>query len=126
MMVTAASLANEGKIPITGTYGVFASGRPWDQIRTTICYDSLNVKIGGAHGGVSVGADGATHQALEEIALMSILPNMHLFVPCDAVETKRLSTQSPFWMCRGRLISALRVKPHRLSPMRTPHCYLSF
>lgn len=91
MMVMAAGLANEGKIPITGTYGVFASGRPWDQIRTTICYDHLNVKIGGAHGGVSVGADGATHQALEEIALMSILPNMHLFVPCDAVETERLS-----------------------------------
>ena len=91
MMVLAAGFALEGKIPITGTYGVFASGRPWDQIRTTICYDNLNVKIAGAHGGVSVGADGATHQALEEIALMSILPNMNLFVPCDSVETKRLS-----------------------------------
>ncbi|MFN2302822.1 MAG: transketolase, partial [Anaerolineales bacterium] len=91
MMVVAAGLANEGKIPITGTYGVFASGRPWDQIRTTICYDNLSVKIAGAHGGVSVGPDGATHQALEEIALMSILPNMHVFVPCDAMETERLS-----------------------------------
>jgi transketolase len=91
MMVVAAGLAHEGKIPITGTYGVFASGRPWDQIRTTICYDNLNVKIAGAHGGISVGADGATHQALEEIALMNILPNMRLVVPCDAVETERLS-----------------------------------
>ncbi|MBI6546004.1 MAG: transketolase [Cyanobacteria bacterium NC_groundwater_1444_Ag_S-0.65um_54_12] len=90
MMQVAAGLALEGKIPVTGTYGVFASGRPWDQLRTTICYDKLNVKIAGAHGGISVGADGATHQALEEIPLMAILPNMTLFVPCDAVETDRI------------------------------------
>ncbi|MBZ5620986.1 MAG: transketolase, partial [Acidobacteriia bacterium] len=61
----------------------------WDQIRTTICYSNMNVKIAGAHGGISVGADGATHQALEEISLMNILPNMHLLVPCDSVETER-------------------------------------
>ena len=89
MMEVAAGLAKEGKIPVTGTYGVFASGRPWDQIRTTICYGNLNVKIGGAHGGVSVGADGATHQALEEISLMNCLPNMNLSVPADAVETRK-------------------------------------
>ena len=89
MMVVAAGLAKEGLIPVTGTYGVFASGRCWDQIRTTICYSNLNVKIAGAHGGISVGADGATHQALEEISLMNILPNMHLLVPCDSVETER-------------------------------------
>jgi transketolase len=89
MMVVAAGLAKEGLIPVTGTYGVFASGRCWDQIRTTICYSNLNVKIAGAHGGISVGADGATHQALEEISLMSILPNMHVEVPCDSVETKK-------------------------------------
>ena len=89
MMQVAAGLAVEGKIPITGTYGVFASGRPWDQIRTTICYGNLNVKIAGAHGGISVGQDGATHQALEEISLMYVLPNMHLEAPCDSVETDR-------------------------------------
>lgn len=89
MMQVAAGLALNGKIPITGTYGVFASGRPWDQIRTTICYANLNVKIAGAHGGVSVGPDGATHQSLEEIALMYVLPNMHIEVPCDSVETER-------------------------------------
>ncbi|MCG8569536.1 MAG: transketolase [Spirochaetes bacterium] len=94
MMTVAAGLALEGKIPITGTYGVFSSGRPWDQIRTTICYDSLNVKIAGAHGGVSVGADGATHQALEEISIMNILPNMQLVVPSDSVETERLCKTS--------------------------------
>jgi len=89
MMEVAAGLAKEGLIPVTGTYGVFASGRCWDQIRTTICYSNLNVKIAGAHGGISVGADGATHQALEEISLMAVLPNMHVVVPCDSVETER-------------------------------------
>jgi transketolase len=89
MMEVAAGLAKEGLIPVTGTYGVFASGRCWDQIRTTICYSNLNVKIAGAHGGVSVGQDGATHQALEEFSLMSILPNMHVLAPCDALETER-------------------------------------
>lgn len=89
MMEVAAGLAKEGLIPVTGTYGVFASGRCWDQIRTTICYSNVNVKIAGAHGGISVGADGATHQALEEIPLMNVLPNMHLLVPCDSVETER-------------------------------------
>jgi len=68
---------------------VFASGRCWDQIRTTICYSNLNVKIAGAHGGISVGPDGATHQALEEFSLMSILPNMHVLAPCDSLETER-------------------------------------
>ena len=94
MMAVAAGLAKEGLIPVTGTYGVFAAGRPWDQIRTTICYSNLNVKIAGAHGGVSVGADGATHQALEEITLMSVLPNMHLVAPCDAVEAERATVHS--------------------------------
>ena len=89
MMQVAAGLALTGKIPITGTYGVFAAGRPWDQIRTTICYGNLNVKIAGAHGGISVGQDGATHQALEEISLMYVLPNMVLEVPCDSVETDK-------------------------------------
>ncbi|MGA3324735.1 MAG: transketolase [Terriglobia bacterium] len=94
MMEVAAGLAKGGLIPVTGTYGVFASGRCWDQIRTTICYSNLNVKIAGAHGGISVGADGATHQALEEISLMAILPNMHVVAPCDSVETQRATLYS--------------------------------
>ncbi|MFQ6133061.1 MAG: transketolase [Armatimonadota bacterium] len=89
MMSVAGGMSRLGKIPVTGTYGVFATGRCWDQIRTTICYGELNVKIAGAHGGISVGPDGATHQSLEEISVMSILPNMHVSVPCDAVETER-------------------------------------
>ena len=110
MMEVAAGLAKEGLIPVTGTYGVFASGRCWDQIRTTICYSNLNVKIAGAHGGISVGADGATHQALEEISLMSILPNMHLFVPCDSVETERC-TQYALLELLGPPTYAMRARP---------------
>jgi transketolase len=87
MTVVAAGFAKEGKKSIIGTYGVFVSGRNWDQIRTTCCYNNFNVKIAGAHGGISVGADGATHQALEEIPLMYYLPNMHIEVPCDSIET---------------------------------------
>ena len=85
----AAGLAKEGKLPIFGTYGVFASGRNLDQIRTTVCYGDFNVMIAGAHGGISVGPDGATHQALEELFQMCGLPNMRVEVPCDAMETKR-------------------------------------
>jgi len=85
----AAGLAKEGKLPVFGTYGVFASGRNLDQLRTTVCYSNLNVLIAGAHGGVSVGADGATHQALEELFQMCGLPNMYVEVPCDIAETEK-------------------------------------
>ena len=85
----AAGFAKEGKIPFFGTYGVFAAGRALDQVRTTVCYGNWNVKIAGAHGGVSVGPDGATHQALEEIYQIAGLPNMRLLVPADAVETRK-------------------------------------
>lgn len=85
----AAGLALEGKIPYFTTYGVFAAGRAWEQIRTTICYGKLNVKVCGAHAGISVGLDGATHQALEDIATMRVLPNMTVFSPADYFETKK-------------------------------------
>jgi transketolase len=87
----AAGLAKEGKLPVFGTYGVFASGRNLDQVRTTVCYGGFTVFIAGAHGGVSVGPDGATHQALEELFQMCGLPGMTVVVPCDYVETKRAS-----------------------------------
>ncbi|HEY3397724.1 MAG TPA: transketolase [Armatimonadota bacterium] len=87
--LVAAGLAKEGKIPVVGSYGVFITGRNWDQLRTTVAYNRFNVKIADAHGGVSVGPDGATHQALEEISLITVLPNMTMVVPCDAVETEK-------------------------------------
>ena len=87
MATVATGLSLTGFIPYYTTYGVFAAGRCWEQIRTTICYNNANVKIGVAHGGVSVGQDGATHQALEDVAILRTLPNMQIVVPCDAIET---------------------------------------
>lgn len=92
----AAGLAVAGFTPFAATYGVFASGRPWEQIRTTVCYSDLNVKIGGSHSGLMVGPDGATHQALEEIAIMRCLPNMKVIVPCDVIETKKATMASAY------------------------------
>jgi transketolase len=87
MATIAAGLSLTGKIPFFATYGAFASCRAADQVRVTICYSNLNVKIGGAHGGISVGPDGATHQAMEEIAIMRSLPNMKMIIPADYHET---------------------------------------
>lgn len=85
----AAGLASEGKLPVFGTYGTFAAARNLDQIRVSICYGNFNVLIAGAHAGVSVGPDGATHQALEDLFAMCGLPNMSVVVPCDAIETRK-------------------------------------
>lgn len=120
MMEVAAGLAKEGLIPVTGTYSVFAAGRCWDQIRTTICYSNLNVKIAGAHGGISVGADGATHQALEEISLMAILPNMHVVVPCDSVETERATLYSLTELAGPAYIRFAREATPVVSTRETP------
>jgi transketolase len=87
MATIAAGLSLVGKIPFFSTYGAFATCRAADQLRVTICYSNLNVKIGGAHGGISVGPDGATHQALEEIAICRSLPNMKMIIPTDYYET---------------------------------------
>lgn len=89
MMGIAAGLAAAGKIPFISSYAVFSPGRSWDQCRVSVCYSNLNVKIAGAHTGVSVGPDGATHQALEDIAITRVLPNMTVIVPCDYLETKK-------------------------------------
>ena len=89
IMAVASGLALSGKIPFVSTYGVFAALRATDQIRISICYNNVPVKIGGAHAGVSVGPDGATHQALEDIAVMRVLPNMTVLSPCDATQTRK-------------------------------------
>lgn len=89
MLGIAAGLSLGGYVSYVSTYGVFVAGRAFDQIRTTICYSKLNVKIGGAHGGISVGPDGATHQALEEISMMRVIPEMKVIVPCDVHQTKK-------------------------------------
>lgn len=78
-----------GKIPFISSYAMFSPGRNWEQIRTTICYNGANVKIAGAHAGVSVGPDGATHQAVEDIAITRVIPNMTVIAPCDSIEAKK-------------------------------------
>lgn len=85
----AVGLASCGKVPFISSYAMFSPGRNWEQVRTTICYNNSNVKVAGAHSGVSVGSDGATHQAIEDIALMRILPRMTVVVPCDYYEAKK-------------------------------------
>ncbi|MEK9133197.1 MAG: transketolase [Patescibacteria group bacterium] len=93
MTTVAAGLAKEGKIPVIGSYSVFVTGRNWDQLRTTVCYSDLNVKIAVGHGGISVGPDGATHQGLEDISLLTILPNMKVVVPCDSIEADKATEE---------------------------------
>jgi transketolase len=89
LATVASGLAANGKIPFISSYATFSPGRNWEQIRTTICYNDVPVKIAGHHAGISVGPDGATHQATEDIALMSVLPNMTVFVPCDAQQAHK-------------------------------------
>jgi len=89
MMGVAAGMALIGKVPFVSSYAVFNPGRNWDQLRVSVCYSQANVKIIGAHAGLSVGPDGATHQALEDIAITRCLPNLIVIVPCDVHETQK-------------------------------------
>ena len=115
----AAGLALVGKIPFISSYAVFSPGRNWDQLRVSVCYNNLNVKIQGAHAGISVGPDGATHQALEDIALMRVLPNMTVVVPADAVQAEKATIASvnikgPVYLRFGR------DKVHVITDYKTP------
>ncbi len=85
----ASGMAAMGKIPFISSYAMFSPGRNWEQIRTTICYNNANVKIAGSHAGVSVGPDGGSHQALEDIAITRALPRMIVISPCDAIEARK-------------------------------------
>ena len=89
MMGLAAGLALAGKIPFVSTYAVFCPGRNWDQLRVSVCYSNANVKLTGAHAGVSVGPDGATHQGLEDIAITRCIPNLVVIAPADVIETRK-------------------------------------
>ncbi|SCP98413.1 transketolase family protein [Anaerobium acetethylicum] len=108
MMSVAAGIAAVGKTCFASTFAVFAAARGCEQIRNSICYPNLNVKIGATHAGISVGEDGASHQAIEDIAIMRAIPNMHVVQPCDAVSTRlavkaALETDGPFYLRLGRL-----------------------
>lgn len=107
MMAASAGLASCGKIVFVSTFAMFATGRCWDQIRNTVCYNNFNVKIVATHGGITVGPDGASHQAIEDIALMRSIPTMRIIVPCDAYEARdavitAYKTPGPFYIRLGR------------------------
>jgi transketolase len=107
MMATAAGLSSCGKVVFVSTFAMFASARALDQVRNSICYNNLNVKIVATHSGVTVGEDGASHQALEDINFMRAIPNMKIIVPCDGIETRSAviaayETPGPFYVRLGR------------------------
>ena len=106
MIATAAGLSAAGKIPFAASFAMFATGRTYDQIRNSVCYPEFNVKIIGTHGGVTVGEDGASHQALEDVSLMRGLPNMTVIVPADCRECEQVinwaaSTYGPMYIRRS-------------------------
>lgn len=111
LVTVSAGLSLMGKVPFCSSYAAFSPGRNWEQIRTTICINEANVKVVGSHAGISVGPDGATHQMLEDIALMRVLPNMMVVVPCDSLEAAKAT-------------KAIAVNPHsaylRLAREKTP------
>ena len=107
----ASGMAAMGKIPFISSYAMFSPGRNWEQIRTTICYNNTNVKIAGSHAGVSVGPDGGTHQALEDLALMRVLPRMTVISPCDAIEARKAT------IAAARLVGPTYI---RLAREKTP------
>ena len=107
MMGTAAGLAAAGKIAFASTFAIFATGRAWEQIRNSICYTNLNVNIAASHAGIAVGPDGSSHQAIEDIAIMRVIPNMKVVVPADGVETEKavaalVKTPGPAYLRLGR------------------------
>lgn len=108
MIGHAAGFAASGYIPFVSSFAMFATGRCWEQIRNSVAYPRLNVKICATHAGISVGEDGVSHQATEDIAIMRAIPNMEIYVPCDAAETKALirhvaETKTPCYVRMGRI-----------------------
>src|SRR4051812_44179574 len=124
LVTVASGLAAMGKIPFVSSYAAFSPGRNWEQIRTTICLNNQPVKIIGSHAGLYTGADGATHQMLEDIALMRVLPNMVVIVPGDAIEAKKAvlamaNDKRPNYMRVAREATAIITKesdPFEIGP----------
>ncbi|MCX8174839.1 MAG: transketolase family protein [Candidatus Micrarchaeota archaeon] len=119
LVAVAAGLAYAGKTPFIGAFAAFSPGRNWEQIRTTVCYAEANVKIEGSHAGLDVGEDGATHQMLEDIALMRCLPNMLVLSPCDYEEAKKCVYAA--WQRKGpAYIRCTRGKLPTITTAQTP------
>lgn len=116
MASVAAGMAAMGKVPFIASYAMFSPGRNWEQIRTTIAYNNSNVKVIGAHAGISVGPDGATHQAIEDIALMRVMPNMIVIAPADAHEARKATLAAathvgPVYIRLGRSNTPVATTP---------------
>jgi transketolase len=119
LVTVGSGLAAMGKIPFVSSYAAFCPGRDWEQIRTTICLNDRPVKIIGSHAGVSVGPDGATHQMLEDIALMRVLPNMVVIAPCDSLEAER-ATQAMAKDSRPNYMRLAREATPIITTEKTP------
>jgi transketolase len=123
MISTAAGLASCGKIPFASSFAVFATGRVYDQIRIDVAYSRANVKIFATHGGISVGKDGASHQMIEDLTLMRVLPNMTVLAPSDAAQTRRLvelmaTTEGPMYARIGRANASVLYKKEDLKELK--------
>ena len=119
LVTVAAGMSLMNKVPFIASYAAFCPGRSWEQIRTTICLNESNVKIVGGHAGLSVGPDGATHQMLEDIALMRVLPHMTVVVPCDSLEAEK-ATLALAAMTGGAYLRSAREKTPVLTTAETP------
>lgn len=117
LATVASGLAAAGKIPFITSYAMFSPGRNWEQIRTTICYNDQPVKIIGSHAGISVGPDGATHQALEDMAIMRVIPNMVVIAPCDTIEARK-ATQA---IAHTKEPSYIRLSREKIPVITTQH-----
>lgn len=111
MASVASGMAAMGKVPFLTSYAMFSPGRNWEQIRTTICYNDRNVKIVGSHAGVSVGPDGGTHEAVEDITITRVIPKMTVIVPCDSIEAKKAT------LAAARMVGPVYI---RLAREKTP------
>ncbi len=122
LVTTASGMAAMGKIPFVSSYAMFSPGRNWEQIRTTIAYNDRPVKIVGSHAGVSVGPDGGTHQAIEDMALMRVMPNMVVISPCDAIEAKKatIALASTNWQTKPAYLRLAREKTPVMTTEETP------
>ncbi len=119
LVTVASGMASMGKIPFCSSYAMFSPGRNWEQIRTTITYNDRPVKIVGSHSGISVGPDGGTHQALEDIALMRVMPNIDVISPCDAIEAKK-ATLELVKSGKPAYLRLVREKTHIITTEETP------
>ena len=119
----ASGLAAMGKIPAITSYAMFSPGRNWEQIRTTICYNDRKVVIAGSHAGLSVGPDGGSHQALEDIALMRVVPNMQVVYPCDVIEARKATVDALLVQVKPTYVRLAREKTPVMTTEETPFVF---